>query len=173
MFPFLEDALSDAMRMLMQMIVSSYVLEGVPEGTSYELIKLDLSVAENLLHYELLKLPTATKSLLKTKAIPVDKKISFMNNCKQILVNLLEKLQERCPLNYLIRCNASSSVAEFLSFQIFRKFFFRKRNARGNKSAFGLTASSLEMTNYQEISSETFNIMFGTPEAFIANKIWR
>ena len=110
MVPFLEDALSGVMRTLMKMVVKTDVLDGVLEGTSYKLIKLDLSVAENLIHYELLKLPTATKSLLKTKAIPFDKKRSFMKDCKQVLVTLLEKLQERCPLNYLICRNASSIV---------------------------------------------------------------
>ena len=110
MVPFLEDAFSDVMRTLMKMIIKSDVLDGVSEGTSYKLIKLDLSIAENLLHYELVKLPTATKSLLKTKTIPVDKKRSFMKDCKQVLVTLLKKLQERCPLNYLICRNASSIV---------------------------------------------------------------
>ena len=51
---------------------------------------MDLSVAENLIHYELLKLQTAAKSLilLKTKAIPVDKKRSIMRLfCKQGVVD--------------------------------------------------------------------------------------
>ena len=42
--------------------------------SSFELVKIDLAKSENLVHHELVKLPTVTKALLKTLALAVDKK---------------------------------------------------------------------------------------------------
>ena len=67
MVPFLEEALTDVIRKLMKIIVKPEILIDI--STSIKLAKVDLSKMENLLPYELLKFPTATKALLKEKGL--------------------------------------------------------------------------------------------------------
>jgi len=62
--PYLESSLVDIFYSLMKMVVKPEVLDGM-KGRSFKLIKFDLSKSEDLLHYQLIQLPTATKSLLK------------------------------------------------------------------------------------------------------------
>ena len=68
----------------------------------FKLVKIYLSKSKNLVHHELAKLPTTTKAVLKSWALPVGKKHEFLKECKANLVALIKKLQEKCPLNYLI-----------------------------------------------------------------------
>ena len=85
----------------MKMIIKAEVLHEIcgDNVSSFKLRKIGLV---NLVHHELVKLPTATKALLKSLALTVDKKRQFLKECKAILVALIKKLQEKYPLNYLI-----------------------------------------------------------------------
>ena len=66
--------------------------------SSFKLIKIDLVKSENLIDRKLVKLPTATKALLKSWTLPVDKKCQLLRKCKTNLVALNKKLQEECPV---------------------------------------------------------------------------
>lgn len=107
MVPYLDSALNDIFKSLMRIVVKPEVLDEL-NGKSFKLIKFDLSKSENLLHPQLIQLPTATKSLLKASTLTNEKKKIFMKECKAVVIELLDKLQERSPLNYLICRNASS-----------------------------------------------------------------
>ena len=110
MEPFLGASLVDILNTLMKMIVKAEVLDEIcgDNVSSFKLVKIDLAKSENLIHHNLVKLPTATKALLKSLVLPVDKKCQFLKECKANLVALIKKLQEKCPLNYLICRNPSS-----------------------------------------------------------------
>ena len=109
MVPFLQGQLADILKMLLKMVVKPDVFdELVKSGSSYQLVKFDVSDSEKLAHHELVKLPTATKSLLKSAPLQIEKRRSFLKDCKTIVVSLIKKLQERSPLNYLVCRNASS-----------------------------------------------------------------
>ena len=106
--PFLEASLVDIFHTLMKMILKAEVLDEVcgDNVSSFKLVKIDLAKSENVVHHELVKLPTDTKSLLKSFALPVNKKPQFLKEWKTNLVALIKKLQEKCPLNYLICRNS-------------------------------------------------------------------
>ena len=97
--PFLEHRLVDVLHTLMKMVVKPDLLDQA--NSSLKLSKLDLSSSENLL-CELMKLPTATKSSLRSADLPNEKKRSFLKNAKQMIVVLVQKVQERCPLKYQV-----------------------------------------------------------------------
>ena len=75
MVPFLEHAPVDVLHTLMKMVVKPDVLDQV--NSSLKSSKLDLSNSENLLPCELMKLPTATKSSLRSADLSNEKKRSF------------------------------------------------------------------------------------------------
>ena len=89
----------------MKMVVKPDVLDQV--NSSLKLSKLNFSNSEILLPCELMKLLTATKSLLRSADISNEKKQSFLKNAKQIFV-LVQKVKERCPLKYQVAQCASS-----------------------------------------------------------------
>ena len=81
--------------------------------SSFKLSKINLAKSENLVYHELIKLPSATKALLKSLVLPVNKKRQFLKISKAILVALTNKLQEKFALNYLICRNSSSFSLPF------------------------------------------------------------
>ena len=89
----------------MKMVVKPDVLDQV--NSSLKLSKLNFSNSEILLPCELMKLLTATNSLLRSADISNEKKQSFLKNAKQIFV-LVQKVKERCPLKYQVAQCASS-----------------------------------------------------------------
>ena len=99
MVPFLEETLVDLITPFMKMVVKSDVLDEA--NTSLKLIKIDLSKAENL-PCELIKLPTATKDLLKSSLLKSDKKWLFKNDCKARIIAMLQKIQDKCRLKYTV-----------------------------------------------------------------------
>ena len=108
MVPFLESTLVDLLHTMMKMVVKPEVLDEA--NSSLKLAKLDLSNSENLLLCELMKLPTATKSLLRSAGLSNEKRRLFLKNCKEVVVVLIKKIQDRCPLKYTVaRCAASLS----------------------------------------------------------------
>ena len=106
MVPFLEETLVDLITPFMKMVVKNDVLDEA--NTSLKLIKIDLTKAENLLPCELIKLPTATKDLLKSSVLKNDKKRLFKNDCKAMIIAMLQKNQDKCPLKYAVARFASS-----------------------------------------------------------------
>ena len=89
----------------MKMVVKPDVLDQV--NSSLKLSKLNFSNSEILLPCELMKLLTATNSLVRSADISNEKKQSFLKNAKQIFV-LVQKVKERCPLKYQVAQCASS-----------------------------------------------------------------
>ena len=89
----------------MKIVVKPDVLDQV--NSSLKLSKLNFSNSEILLPCELMKLLTATNSLLRSADISNEKKQSFLKNAKQIFV-LVQKVKERCPLKYQVAQCASS-----------------------------------------------------------------
>ena len=75
MVSFLEHAIVDVLHTLMKMVVKLDVLDQV--NYSSKLSKLDLSNSENLLLCDLMKLPTAKKSSLRSAGLSSEKKRSF------------------------------------------------------------------------------------------------
>ena len=109
MVPFFEASLGDIFHTLMKIIVKAEVLDEIcVDNVSSFKLKIDLVKSENLVHHEWVKLPTATKALLKSLALPFDKKCWFLKECKASLVALIKKLQKECPVNYLICRNSLS-----------------------------------------------------------------
>ena len=105
MVPFLESALVDLLHTVMKMVVKPEVLDKA--NSSLKLAKLDLCNFKNLLLWELMKLPTATKSLLRSAGVSNEKRCLFLKNCKEVVV-LIKKIQDCCPLKYTIARFAAS-----------------------------------------------------------------
>ena len=107
---FLEVSLVDIFHTLIKIIVKAEVHDEIcgDNVTSFKLVKIDLAKSATLIHHELVNLPTATKALLKTLLIKINKKRQFLKKFKDNLVALMKKLQEKCALSYLIYQNSSS-----------------------------------------------------------------
>ena len=111
--PFLEHGFVDVLHTLLKMVIKPDVLDQA--NSSLKLSKLDLSNSENL-PCELMKLPTATKSSLRSADLSNEKKRSFLKNTKQMIVVLVQKVQERCPFKYQVaRCASSLSPRNMVS----------------------------------------------------------
>ena len=78
--------------------------------TSDQLVKLDITKKEGFLPQLAVKLPTASKALLSTLEIISSKKLNLIDQCVSMVETILFKLQERCPLKYLIVCCSSCLV---------------------------------------------------------------
>ena len=97
--PFLEASLVDIFHRVMKVIFKAEVLdETCCNVSSFKLIKIELLKSENLINRKFVKLPTATKALLKSWTLPVDKNCQLLKKCKANLVALNKKLQEECPV---------------------------------------------------------------------------
>ena len=102
--PFLSEAVEKIMRRLTNMFVKKEVLE---EGsTAYRLIKLDVSKKENLSAPQWVDCGTGTKHFLKSNNLLADQKLQFKKSCVAMLVSIVQKLQEKSPLNYAIVRNS-------------------------------------------------------------------
>ena len=110
MVPFTEHTLADILPTLMKNIVKSWFFGQV--FFILKLSKLDLSNSENTLPYELMKLPTATKSSLWYVDLSNKNKRYFLKNAKQMIIMLIQKFQKRCPLKYQ---DIKLHVAQFYS----------------------------------------------------------
>ena len=78
MVPFLESALIDLLHTVMKMVVKPEGMDKV--NSNLKLAKLDLCNFKNLLLWELMKLPTATKSLLRSAGVSNEKRCMFLKN---------------------------------------------------------------------------------------------
>ena len=105
MVPFLSDGLEELLRSLMKVIVKQVLEEA---STALSLTKIDVAKSSNQLEVEQVKLGTALKESLSSMESRSEQKRAFKRKCKQVIIVLIQKLQERCPLKYSIVRNSSS-----------------------------------------------------------------
>ena len=77
-------------------------------STALSVTKIDIAKSSNQLEAEQVKLGTALKQLLSLMESRLEQKRAFKRECKQVIVVLIQKLQERCPLKYNIVRNTSA-----------------------------------------------------------------
>ena len=68
----------------------------------------------NQLEEDLIDLGAATKDLLAKTQVSAEKKSKFKKDCKQIIITIILKLQERSPLKYMIVRNSSALSPEMI-----------------------------------------------------------
>ncbi|XP_041347559.1 uncharacterized protein LOC121367447 [Gigantopelta aegis] len=107
MIPFLVSDLEKLMRNLMERFIEGGVLEAAQSVN--ELLKIDLS--KNTLNNKDIqigyKAASELKKLKSSKAISGLQAFEFRDQCKKLLVKLVEKVNERSPLKYSIARNLS------------------------------------------------------------------
>ena len=106
MVAFLSNSLENMLRNLMKMILKPNILKEA--ATAYSLTKVEVGKSNNQLEVDQIDMGTALKQMLSSLLCKPEKKREFKKECKQIIIALLQKLQERCPLKYSIVRNASS-----------------------------------------------------------------
>jgi len=93
MMPFLIPSLDELMRQLMGIFIRKEVITNAKH--SHQLAKIDVSKKENQLPTDSIKLPTATSCKLRSLQASDNAKLNFKVSCKQILVQILQKMIER------------------------------------------------------------------------------
>ena len=91
MVSFIESALVDLLHIMMKRVVKPEVLDEA--NSILKLAKLDLSNSENLLLCEFMKLPTATKSLLRSAGLSNEKIRLSLKNSKEVVIFLIKKFK--------------------------------------------------------------------------------
>ena len=102
MVPFLSNSLEELVCSLMKVIVKEEVLEEV--STALSVTNIDIAKSSNQLEAGQVKLGTALKQSLSLMESRPEQERTFKRECKQVIIVLIQKLQERCPLivrNYL------------------------------------------------------------------------
>lgn len=116
MVPFLSDTLEGMLRKLMNDFIRKEVLREA--SNARKLIKVDVEKKENRLPVDMLNHGTAVKAILRSSDITEGAKHQFRKDCIVLLTKLIQKLQERSPLNYLIvRCSSSLSPVNMVQNQ--------------------------------------------------------
>ena len=105
MVPFLSDSLEELLRSLMKVIVKEVLEEA---STALSVTKIDITKFSNQLEAEQVKLGTALKQSLSLMESRPEEKRAFKRECKQVIIVLIQKLQERFPLKYSIARNSSA-----------------------------------------------------------------
>ena len=106
MVPFLSDSLEELVRSLMNIILKPDVVKKA--NSAYLLTTVDVAISDNQLELYQMKFGTALKQMMVSLNSRPEKKRAFQQECKQIVVVLLQKLQEKSPLKYAVVRNASS-----------------------------------------------------------------
>ena len=65
-------------------------------------MKLDLGKKENLLPVNNIEIGSAATSALAKLSVKDDVKMKLLKDCVTVLLKLIEKIKERCPLNYAV-----------------------------------------------------------------------
>ena len=105
MVPFLSDSLEELLRSLMKVIVKEVLEEA---STALSVTKIDITKFSNQLEAEQVKLGTSLKQSLSLMESRPEEKRAFKRECKQVIIVLIQKLQERFPLKYSIARNSSA-----------------------------------------------------------------
>ena len=104
--PFLSDALVKMFTSFISMVIKQNVLND--SITALKLVKIDMTDKENQLDAVPIKLGTALKEMLSALGV-IDVKIqNFKKECKDSVIAIIAKLQERSPLQYTVVRMASS-----------------------------------------------------------------
>ena len=107
MVPFLSDSLEELLHSLMkEVIVKEEVLKEA--STAWSVTTIDIAKSSNQLEAEQVKLGTALKQSLSLMESRPEQKRASKRECKQVIIVLIQKLQERCPLKYSIVRNSSA-----------------------------------------------------------------
>ena len=77
-------------------------------STALSVTKIDIAKSSNQLEAEQIKLGTALKQSLSLMESRLEQKRTFKRECKQVIIVLIQKLQERYPLKYSIARNSSA-----------------------------------------------------------------
>ena len=120
MVSFLSDSLEEPLHSLMKVIVKEEVLEEV--STALNVIKIDITKSSNQLEIEQIESGTALKQSLSLMESRPEHKRAFKRKCKQVIIVLIQKLQERCPLKYSIVRNSSA----YCQIQWWKKKIYQK-----------------------------------------------
>jgi hypothetical protein len=83
MMPFVSEILENLIRRLMKIFIRKAIIDEA--DSAYSLIKIDLQKRENHLPPELVKLPTATKTLLLSLQASLTKKLKFKGECAALV----------------------------------------------------------------------------------------
>ena len=87
---------------MIRRVMKMFIKEAV---TAFPLIKIKVSETSNQLAIGDVKLTTATEALLKSCSVDKAAKENFHRDCVTFLLRMVQKLQEKSPLNYQIaRC---------------------------------------------------------------------
>ena len=89
----------------MKVIVKEVLEEA---STALSVTKIDITKFSNQLEAEQVKLGTALKQSLSLMESRPEEKRAFKRECKQVIIVLIQKLQERFPLKYSIARNSSA-----------------------------------------------------------------
>ena len=98
--PFLSDSLKELLLSLMKEEVL------VEASTAMSVTKIDIAKSSNQLEAEQVNLDTALKQSLSLIESRPEQKRAFKMECKQVIIVLIQKLKERCPLKQSIVRNS-------------------------------------------------------------------
>ena len=98
--PFLAVELDVTLRQLTSSVAKSKVVSDV--NTPYLLLQLDLGKNENLSNIDKVELGSAVTSALANLKVKEEVKLKFRKDCAAIVLKSIEKIKERCPLEYPI-----------------------------------------------------------------------
>ena len=105
MLPFVGDELQKIVRQLIRLVFRKSAIDEA--GTIVNILKNSwISNRDNNL--EVVNVGAATKESLQQTQVSLEKKRKFRNDCRDIVIKLLLKLSERCPLKYSLLRNATS-----------------------------------------------------------------
>ena len=92
----------------MYSLLEKFIKSEVPavNKSVFKMMKLDMNA--NRVHYNNVKIGTATTSLLNKLKANEGAKIQFRRECLDFFVGVVHKLQERCPLKYKLTRAVSS-----------------------------------------------------------------
>ena len=161
--PFMDEILASIIRRLMKIFLLRSVVNDLV--TSHQLIKLDIT-KKGFLPQLAIKLPTASKALLSTLEIISSKKIKLIDQCVSMVKTIVLKLQERCPLKYLIvRCSSclvprsivNDSESVILQFNKVVDKLFKHQQLKNKEADEAKLQFEEFVTNYVPQHSDKFN----------------
>ena len=100
MIPILAVERDVTIRQLTSLFVKNEVV--FDANTLYLLLKLDLGKKENLCNIDNVELGSAVISALTNLKVKEEVKLKFRKDCVVIVLKLIAKMKERCPIKYHI-----------------------------------------------------------------------
>ena len=100
MIPFLAIELDVTLRQLTYFVAKSKVVSD--SNTPYLLLQPDLGKNENLSDIDKAEFGSAVTSALAKLKVKEEIKLKFQKDCANIVLKLIAKIKEKCPLKYPI-----------------------------------------------------------------------